>query len=67
MIFQQNAVTPLHVASKWGHQNLARLLLNMGARIEAKTGVSTMLIAYFLCRSVECIMCLGMQLIIGLL
>ncbi len=37
----QNAITPLHVASKWGRQNMVILLLDSGANINCATRVST--------------------------
>lgn len=35
----QNDITPLHVASKRGNSNMVKLLLERGARIDAKTKV----------------------------
>lgn len=37
--FLQNGITPLHVASKRGNTNMVRLLLDRGAKIDAKTRV----------------------------
>lgn len=35
----QNDITPLHVASKRGNSNMVRLLLERGAKIDARTKV----------------------------
>ena len=40
LLFFQNNITPLHVASKWGRVNMVNTLLDRGARIDAKTRVS---------------------------
>lgn len=36
---QQNHITPLHVAAKWGRVNMVNTLLDRGAKIDAKTRV----------------------------
>lgn len=41
LFFLQNDITPLHVASKRGNTNMVRLLLERGAKIDARTKVLT--------------------------
>lgn len=36
----QNDITPLHVAAKRGNGNMVKLLLDRGAKIDAKTKVT---------------------------
>lgn len=39
LLSPQNDITPLHVASKRGNGNMVRLLLERGAKIDARTKV----------------------------
>lgn len=41
LCFLQNDITPLHVASKRGNSNMVRLLLERGAKIDARTKVQS--------------------------